>query len=159
MSSPNSTLPLPPERLAVLDRLPEGVEFTLVRLILSAAPPFRRTHLWTDRASHDPLRARFRTQTYDQVDRALDKVAATLPRLPQERQPAARQRVDDLRFEWASQIMGEVAGLPRLPGAKVVDTRSVDPPRHGTPLVATGLDGAGTVIDVWRLTDERPVLV
>ena len=94
MNSPDSTLPLPPERLAVLDRLPEGVEFTLVKLILSAAPPFTRTHLWTDRESHDPLRARFRTQTYDQVDRALDKVAAVLPQLPKERQPAARQRLE-----------------------------------------------------------------
>jgi hypothetical protein len=159
MNSPDSTLPLPPERLAVLDRLPEGVEFTLVKLILSAAPPFTRTHLWTDRESHDPLRARFRTQTYDQVDRALDKVAAALPWLPQERQPAARQRLDDLRFEWASQVMGEVAGLPRRPGDKVVDTRSVDPARQGTPLVATGLDGPGMVIDVWQLTDELPVLV
>jgi len=159
MNSPDSTLPLPPERLAVLDRLPEGVEFTLVKLILSAAPPFTRTHLWTDRESHDPLRARFRTQTYDQVDRALDKVAAALMRLPQERQPAARQQLAALRFEWASQVMGEVAGLPRLPGAKVVDTRSVDPLRQGTPLVATGLDGPGTVIDVWRLTVELPVLV
>src|SRR5215471_11531449 len=159
MNSPDSTLPLPPERLAVLDRLPEGVEFSLVKLILSAAPPFTRTRLWTDRESHDPLRARFRTQTYDQVDRALDKVAAALMRLPQERQPVARQRLDDLRFEWAGQVMDEVAGLPRLPGAKVVDTRSVDPLRQGTPLVATGLDGPGTVIDVWRLTDELPVLV
>src|SRR5215470_7821993 len=44
-------------------------------------------------------------------------------------------------------------------GDKVVDTRSVDPPRQGTPLVATGLDGPGTVIDVWRLTVELPVLV
>ena len=102
MSSPNSTLPLPPERLAVLDRLPEGVEFTLVKLILSAVPPFTRTHLWTDRESHDHLQGRFRTQTYEQVDRALDKVAAALPRLPQERQPTARQRLDVLRFEWAS---------------------------------------------------------
>src|SRR5713226_1283005 len=159
MGSPDSALPLPPERLAVLDRLPEGVEFTLVKLILSAVPPFTRTHLWTDRESHDHLQVRFRTQTYEQVDRALDKVAAALLRLPQERQPAARQRLDDLRFEWASQVMGEVAGLPRLPGAKVVDTRSVDPLRQGTPLVATGLDGPGTVIDVWQLTDTRPVLV
>src|SRR5215831_5461 len=123
MNSPDSTLPLQPERLAVLDRLPEGVEFTLVKLILSAAPPFTRTHLWTDRESHDPLRARFRTQTYDQVDRALDKVAAALMRLPQERQPAARQQLAALRFEWASQVMGEVAGLPRLPGARVTPCR------------------------------------
>ena len=65
-----------------------------MKLILSAAPPFTRTHLWTDRESHDPLRARFRTQTYDQVDRALDKVAAVLPQLPKERQPAARQRLE-----------------------------------------------------------------
>src|SRR5713101_9281172 len=159
MSSQDSTLPLSPERLAVLDRLPEGVEFTLVKLILSAVPPFTRTHLWADRETDDPIRARFRTQTYDQVDRALDKVAAALPRLPQERQPAARQRLNDLRFEWASQVMGEVAGLPRLPGAKVVDTRSVDPARQGTPLMLTGLDGPGMAIDVWRLTDKRPVFV
>ena len=159
MSSPDSALPLPPERLAVLDRLPEGVEFTLVKLILSAVPPFTRTHLWTDRESHDHLQVRFRTQTYEQVDRALDKVAAALPRLPQERQPAAHQRLDDLRFEWASQVMGEVAGLPRLPGAKIVDTRSVDAARQGTPLIPTGLDDPGTVIDVWQLTDELPVLV
>src|ERR1700730_13908799 len=115
MSSLDSALPLPPERLAVLDRLPVGVEFTLVKLILSAVPPFTRTHLWTDRETHDPLQARFRTQTYEQVDRALDRVAAALPRVPQGRQPTARQRLDDLRFEWASQVMGEVAGLPRGP--------------------------------------------
>ena len=56
MSSSDSAPPLPPERLAVLDRLPKGVEFTFVKLILSAVPPFTRTHLWTDRETHDPIR-------------------------------------------------------------------------------------------------------
>ena len=62
MNSPDSTLPLPPERLAVLDRLPEGVEFSLVKLILSAAPPFTRTRLWTDRRSLLWLEARTRRE-------------------------------------------------------------------------------------------------
>src|SRR5262249_43992905 len=159
MNSSDGTLPLPPERLAVLDRLPEGVDFTLVKLILSAAPPFTRTYLWTDRDTHDRLRARFRTQSYDQVDGALDKVASAVARLPQEHQPAARQRLNELRFEWASQVMGEVSGLPRLPGTKVVDTRSVDPQRQGIPWAPTGLDDSGIVIDVWQLTDQLPVLV
>ena len=130
-----------------------------MKLILSAAPPFTRTHLWTDRTSHDQLRARFRAQTYDQVDGALNKDAAALARLPHERQPAARQRLNELRFEWASQVMGEVSGLPQVPGAKVVDTRSVDPRRQGIPLAPTGLDGPGIVIDVLQLTDELPVFV
>ena len=86
-------------------------------------------------------------------------MAAAVARLPQKRQPAARQRLNDLRFEWASQVMGEVFGLPRLPGAKLVDTRSVDPQRQGIPLAPTGLDGSGIVIDVWQLTDQLPVLV
>ena len=135
MNSPDSTLPLPPERLAVLDRLPEGVEFTLVKLILSAAPPFTRTHLWTDRESHDPLRARFRTQTYDQVDRALDKVAAALPLLPQERQPAARQRLDDLVGMGANHLMLN-------PVSRYVEQVAVDGEAAHVAQVALGHGGA-----------------
>jgi hypothetical protein len=93
--------------------------------------------------------ARFQTKTYGAVDRALDQESAALNQLPL--QSIERQRVNALRLEWTRQVVGEVAGLPHRLGAKVVTSRWVDPARLGKPLIPTGLDGPGMVIEVWRL--------
>lgn len=141
----------------ILRRLPPGVEFTFVRMILSQVPDVLTTQLWTDPASADPLVARFQTKTYGAVDRALDKESAALNPLPL--QSIERQRVNALRREWTRQVAGEVAGLPQRVGAKVVASRWVDPARLGPPRIPTGLDGPGMVSEVWRLTKKGRMLV
>ena len=156
MNSPDRSQPLAPELLAVLGRLPEGVEFPIILGILSNVPSFSTTQLWTDRASHDPLAIRFRTGTYRAADRALQKEASAVARLPGDRQVAERERVDALRSAWVSHVLGEVSGLLRRADAKIIDTRQVDPQRLGIPLTPTGLDGPGVVIDVWQHTGKLP---
>jgi hypothetical protein len=158
-TSPNSTLPLPPERLAVLERLPEGVEFSIILGILSDVPGPSTTQLWTARGSQDPLVIRFRTRTYKAADRALHKEAAALARLPSDLRQAERERVGALQCEWASQVVKEVSDLPPRSDAKIIYTRQVDPARLGTPLTPTGLDGPGLVVDVWQRIGKRAFLV
>src|SRR5713101_3139186 len=120
-SSPDSTLPIPPDRLAVLERLPEGVEFSIILGILSDVPGPSATQLWTNRESHDPLVDRFRTSTYRTADRVLRKEAAALARLPSDLHSAERERVDALRSAWTSQVMGEVPGFRARPTRKLTD--------------------------------------
>ena len=61
------------ESTAIMDRLPEGVEYTFIKMIVSRAPSPLTTLLWVEERINEPLWAMFQNSTYGAIDRELQK--------------------------------------------------------------------------------------
>ncbi len=139
---------LPPR--AVLDRLPEGVEYTDVKMIVMAVPGPIDLELWTRELSDDRVLAAFRSKTYGAVDRALRHQERALGQLPETAREAERQKLEALRYWLFNELLGEMEGSAVKPGDRWLSFRLVDPDRLGKPSEPNPLGGAGVIVEVWE---------
>ena len=144
--------------MEILRRLPEGVDYALVKLILAKVPGSLTTALWTSR-DHDSLLKCFEAKTYVALDRELRRQERADTALPSGAKAERRLLLQALRYEWVREVMGEIDGLARNGAALSVSRRLVDPERRGWPQDATGVDGPAMIIDVWKAGDPAPTLV
>src|SRR5437879_292792 len=89
----------------VIRRLPPGVEYTFVKMIIQGAPSPLTMLSWVSTVGDDPLWAAFRTKTYRVIDRYLRKEEVALSPTSSDEQ---RQRVRALRHHFVEQFFGDL---------------------------------------------------
>jgi hypothetical protein len=141
--------------LAALERLPSGIEYTFVRMILDALPPMLETAIWVNHASTDEILTAFNQGTYGTVERLLRRHEKALLQLPEAERDNARALLDPARHSLAQLLLAEALAKAKGPGDCWIETRLVDPVRRGRPSGPCPILGPGVVVDVWQFGRDR----
>ncbi len=152
--------PLPPGEPAVIRRLPLGVEYTHVKMLVHSLPPWLTTMTWAADVD-DPVWAGFRGKSYRALDWALRKRELACEGGPAPAAAEERQRLMALRQEFVQQFLGEI-NHPNRGGTrnrKWMSVRHVAPSRFLPQFRPPYLTRSGVVIEVWGPGRREPTLL
>jgi hypothetical protein len=140
---------------AILQRLPNGVEYPLVHMILSALPPMLHAALWVNAPPTDEILTAFNHGTYGAVDRLLRRHEKALVRLPENDREAARTQLDFIRNSLAQHLLSEALAKIKAPGDCWIRTGLMTAGGRERSSASSPLSRPGAVIDVWTLGRDR----
>ncbi len=140
----------------MLRRLPAGVEYTFVKMIIAQAPPALTTLSWLAAAPDESPWGWFRARkSYRAIDRALQRQAQNLPANPQS---TVHQTFRAVRNQFVQQVLGAIdlaanrtkrwISITLSDPARLVETHRLPGPLRPT-----------WVIGVWRWSRKGAVLL
>lgn len=145
----------------VIRRLPRGVEYTYVKMIILSLPSWLTTMTWAAREENDPVWKAFRGKTFRTLDRALQKREGACMALQESAATEERGRLIALRDQFVQQFLGEI-GTPDQHGPKNkkwILIRNVDPSRFLPQFRPPEVTRPAVLIEVWRPPRREPTLV
>ena len=151
---------VPPGEPAIIQRLPPGVDYTHVKMIVLGLPPWLTTMTWAADVD-DPIWTAFRGKPYRTLDRALRQREMAYEGLPAPAAEKERQRLLALRHEFVQQFLGEINHPDRrgTTNKKWISVRNVDPSRFLPQFRPSYLMRPGLVIEVWAPRHGKPQLL
>ncbi len=151
---------VPPGEPPVIRRLPPGVDYTHIKMIVLSLPPPLTTMVWAAKAD-DPIWAAFRGKPYRTLDRALRKRERAYEGLPAPAATDERQHLLGLRSEFVQQFLGEISHPDRrgVKNKQWMSVRIVNPTRFSPEFRPPELTRLAVVIEVWGPRRGQPKLL
>jgi hypothetical protein len=159
MDTPATTTSERPSRgpLAVLDRLPPGVEYTHVKMILWSLPAPMEVLAWVASDPNEPIWTLFRGKTFRALDRVLQQRERQLAAAGPAADTAARTHIEMLRHYFVQHVLYAIQDWDPRHETRWLSIRLVTPP-PGTEHVP-GLEHPGKVLEVWAPGRPHPQLL
>lgn len=133
--------------LAVLDRLPPGVEYTHVKMILSSLPAPMDVLAWVASDPNEPIWALFRGKTFRALDRVLQQRERQLAAAGPAADTEARAHIHVLRHYFVQHFLYAIQDWDPRRETRWLSMRLVTPPPDTEPV--PGLEHRGWVLEVW----------
>ena len=143
--------------LAVLDRLPPGVEYTHVKMILWSLPAPMDVLAWVVSDPNEPIWSLFRGKTFRALDRVLRQRERQLAAAGPAADTEARTHIEMLRHYFVQHFLYAIQDWDPHRKTRWLSIRLVTPP-PGTEHVP-GLEHPGKVLEVWTPGRPQPQLL
>ncbi len=143
--------------LAVLDRLPPGVEYTHVKMILWSLPAPMDVLAWIASDPNEPIWALFRGKTFRALDRVLQQRERQLATADPAADTEARAHIHMLRHYFVQHFLYAIQDWDPRHETRWLSIRLVTPP-PGVGHVP-GLEHPGKVLEVWAPSRPHPHLL
>jgi hypothetical protein len=151
--------PAPAVGLPVSRRLPPGVDYAQIKMIIMALPSSLTTIVWRGDPTADPIWAAFKGKTLRAIDRQLRRREEILAARGQCAPENERILVRGLRHQWLQLCMHEMNEQPPRKRKKWIIVALVNPARLRPKFRLPGPFQPRTVVEVWRTSRHGPVLI
>jgi len=142
---------------AFLNRLPPGVEYTHVKMILWSLPAPMDVLAWVASDPNEPIWSLFRGKTFRALDRALQQRERQFVAAGPAVDTKARAHIEMLRHYFAQHFLFAIQDWDPHRQTRWLSIRLVTPP-PGTEHVP-GLEHRGWVLEVWAPGRPQPQLL
>ncbi len=151
--------PIAPGEPPVIRRLPRGIDYTHIKMIIMSLPSPLTTLVWLGDPTADPLWAAFNRKTLRAIDRQLRRREAALAAQGPAAPANERALLQGLRHQWVLLCMGEMNERAPHKRPTWMIVRLVDPTRFLPEFRPPGPPQLHTVIEVWKASPKGPALI
>ena len=146
-----------PNVIAVLHRLPPGVEYTHVKMILWSLPTPMDVLAWVASDPNEPIWSFFRGKTFRALDRVLRQREGQLVAAGPAVDTEARTHIEMLRHYFVQHVLFAIQDWDPLRKIRWLSIRLVTPRPNAAQ--APGLEHPGRVLEVWAPDRREPRLL
>jgi hypothetical protein len=149
---------IPPGEPPVIRRLPRGVDYTDIKMIIMSLPSPLTTLVWMGNPAADPIWAAFNGKTLRASDRRLRRREEALAALGQSAPENERTLVGGLRHQWVLLCMHEMNERALRKRTKWIIVRLIDPARLRPEFQPLGPLQQRIDVEVWKTSRKGPTL-
>jgi hypothetical protein len=144
---------------AFLKRLPPGVEYTHVKMILWALPAPTNVLAWVASDPNEPIWSLFRGKTFRALDRVLQQRERQLVAIGPAVEAAVRAHIEMLRHYFVQHFLFAIQDWDPHRQIRWLTIRLVTPPPGTEHMPGLGLEHRGLVFEVWAPALPTPELL
>src|SRR6266849_1084889 len=149
---------VPPGEPPVIRRLPRGVDYTDIKMIIMSLPSPLTTLVWMGNLAADPIWAAFNGKTLRAIDRRLRRREEALAAQGQSAPENERTLVGGLRHHWVLLCMHETNERAPRKRTKWIIVRLIDPARLRPEFQPLGPLEQRIDVEVWKTSRKGPTL-